>query len=100
MRWSSHGHTTLISRRARALVTKDTNTVIAGLIAEQLTGTSLPDLLAERIFVPELLHSTSFPVGDPAMPDPYMRGYTPPVDGKPMADATESIPMWVGRLGR
>ena len=70
----------------------DTNTVIAGLIAEQLTGTSLPDLLVERIFVPELLHSTSFPVGDPAMPDPYMRGYTPPVDDKPMADATESNP--------
>ena len=70
----------------------DTNTVIAGLIAEQLTGTSLPGLLSERIFVPELLHSTSFPVGDPAMPDPYMRGYTPPVDDKPMEDATESNP--------
>lgn len=70
----------------------DTNTVIAGMIAEQLTGKSLPDLLAERIFTPELLQSTSFPVGDPAMPDPHMSGYTPPVGDKPMTDATESNP--------
>jgi D-alanyl-D-alanine carboxypeptidase len=70
----------------------DTNTVIAGLIAEQLTGRSLPDLLAERIFVPELLHSTSFPVGDPAMPDPHMSGYTSSAGDKPMSEATESNP--------
>lgn len=70
----------------------DTNTIIAGMIAEQLTGTSLPELLQERIFTPELLHSTSFPVGDAAMPDPYLFGYTPPADDKPMADATESNP--------
>ena len=54
----------------------DTNTIIAGLIAEQLTGKSLPELLAERIFTPELLQFTSFPVNDPAMPDPHMSGYT------------------------
>lgn len=70
----------------------DTNTVLAGMIAEQLTGKSLPDLLAERIFTPELLHSSSFPVSDPAMPDPHLTGYTPPAEHKPMADATESNP--------
>ena len=70
----------------------DTNTIIAGMIAEQLTGTSLPDLLAERIFTPELLHSTSFPVNDPAMPDPHLSGYTPPAGDKPMSVATESNP--------
>ncbi len=70
----------------------DTNTIIAGLIAEQLTDKSLPDLLAERIFVPELLQATTFPVNDPAMPDPYLSGYTPPVGDRPMADATESNP--------
>jgi D-alanyl-D-alanine carboxypeptidase len=70
----------------------DTNLIIAGMIAEQLTGTSLPALLAERIFTPQLLHATSFPVSDPAMPDPHMRGYTPAVDDQPMLDATESNP--------
>lgn len=70
----------------------DTNTIIAGKIAEQLTGKTLPDLLAERIFTPELLHSTSFPVGETAMPDPYLSGYTPPVGDKPMTDATVSNP--------
>ena len=70
----------------------DTNTIIAGMIAEQLTGKSLPDLLAERILVPELLQATTFPVNDPAMPDPYLSGYTPPVGDQPMADATESNP--------
>ncbi len=70
----------------------DTNTVLAGMIAEQLTGMSLPDLLAERIFLPELLQSSSFPVSDPTMPDPHMTGYTPAIDARPMADATESNP--------
>jgi len=70
----------------------DTNTVIAGLIAEQLTRQSLPDLLAERIFTKELLQSTSFAVNDPTMPDPHLTGYTPPAGDKPMTDATESNP--------
>ncbi|MCA9860495.1 MAG: beta-lactamase family protein, partial [Thermomicrobiales bacterium] len=70
----------------------DTNTIIAGKIAEQLTGASLPDLLVERIFAPELLHSTSFPVNDPTMPEPYLSGYTPPAGDRPMANATESNP--------
>jgi D-alanyl-D-alanine carboxypeptidase len=70
----------------------DTNTIIAGLIAEQLTGRSLPDLLAERIFTPELLHATSFPVNDPAMPDPFMSGYLPPVGDAPMTNVTVSNP--------
>lgn len=70
----------------------DTNTIIAGKIAEQLTGQTLPELLQERIFTPELLHATSFPVNDPAMPDPFMSGYLPPADDQPMRDATESNP--------
>lgn len=70
----------------------DTNTILAGMIAEQLTGKSLPELLQERIFTPQLLHSTSFPVNDPAMPDPFMSGYTPPVGDQPILDATESNP--------
>lgn len=70
----------------------NTNTIIAGMIAEQLTGRSLPSALSERILLPYGLRSTSFPVGDSAMPLPYLHGYLPPVDGKPMVDATISNP--------
>lgn len=70
----------------------DTNTIIAGFIAEELTGTTLPDALDERIFTPRQLSATSFPVGESAMPEPYLSGYLPPVGDKPMVDATISNP--------
>jgi D-alanyl-D-alanine carboxypeptidase len=70
----------------------DTNYILAGMIAEQLTSSKLEDLLAERILAPELLSSSSFPVADPAMPDPYLSGYTPAAANKPMEDASQSNP--------
>jgi len=54
----------------------NTNTVLAGLIVEQLTGSRLEDVFAERLFEPLGLTETSFPAIDIAgLPEPHPRGY-------------------------
>ncbi|MGW7199597.1 serine hydrolase domain-containing protein [Streptomyces chryseus] len=52
----------------------NTNYVVLGLIAEQLTHRPLGRLLQERIFGPAGMHRTTFANG-PAVPGPYARGY-------------------------
>jgi D-alanyl-D-alanine carboxypeptidase len=54
----------------------NTNTVLAGLIAEQLTGKPLATLFAERLFEPLRLTETVFPdIDDASIPDPHPHGY-------------------------
>jgi D-alanyl-D-alanine carboxypeptidase len=54
----------------------NTNTVLLGLIAEQLEGMPLEDILAERIFEPLGLDETALPALDSNdLPQPYARGY-------------------------
>jgi D-alanyl-D-alanine carboxypeptidase len=54
----------------------NTNTVLLGLIAEQLEGKPLEDILAERLFEPLGLDETTFPARDSHdIPEPYARGY-------------------------
>jgi len=54
----------------------NTNTVLFALIAEQLTGSSIGDLIAERIFTPLGLTKTVFPaIEDDKLPDPHPNGY-------------------------
>lgn len=54
----------------------NTNTVLAGLIAEDLTGQPLAELFAERIFQPLRLTGIVFPdIEDASIPDPHPRGY-------------------------
>ena len=54
----------------------NTNTVLLGLIIEQLTGQSLTDVLAERIFGPLGLADTAFPPpADSTLPEPHPNGY-------------------------
>jgi D-alanyl-D-alanine carboxypeptidase len=54
----------------------NTNTVLLGLIIEQLTDRSLTDALAERIFEPLGLAHTYFPPpADAGMPEPHPHGY-------------------------
>ena len=54
----------------------NTNTVLFALIAEQLTGQSLGDLMGERIFAPLGLTQTVFPaIADSMLPDPHPQGY-------------------------
>lgn len=54
----------------------NTNTVLLGLIAEQLTGQPLHELFQERIVEPLGLEGTLLPERtDASLPEPYARGY-------------------------
>ena len=54
----------------------NTNTVLAGLIVEQITGQPLAEVLNERIFEPLRMDHTLLPaVDDATVPDPHPRGY-------------------------
>lgn len=55
----------------------NTNTVLLGLIAEQLTGLSGPELYKQRLFDKAGMSSSSFPdTSDDQIPEPFIRGYT------------------------
>jgi D-alanyl-D-alanine carboxypeptidase len=54
----------------------NTNTVLAGLIVEQITGEPLADVLRQRIFEPLSLGHTHLPaIHDGSIPDPHPHGY-------------------------
>lgn len=52
----------------------NTNTVILGMIVEQVTGRPLADVIAERIITPLGLQGTSYP-SSPDLPSPFVHGY-------------------------
>jgi D-alanyl-D-alanine carboxypeptidase len=54
----------------------NTNTVLAGLIVEQVTGMPLADVFADRIFEPLERHDTMLPaVDDATIREPHPHGY-------------------------
>ena len=54
----------------------NTNTVLLGLIAEQLEGKKLPEIYQERLFDPLGLTETSFPaLADASIAEPVAHGY-------------------------
>jgi D-alanyl-D-alanine carboxypeptidase len=54
----------------------NTNTVLAGVIAEQITGQPLAKLFRERLFDPLALSRTSLPaIDDASIPEPHAHGY-------------------------
>ena len=53
----------------------NTDNIIVGLIAEQVTGEGYGDLLAQRVFAPAGLSRTSFPTRRISLPRPFIRGY-------------------------
>ena len=54
----------------------NTNTVLLGLIAEQLEGKKLPEIYQERLFEPLGLTETSFPaLADASIAEPVAHGY-------------------------
>jgi len=54
----------------------NTNTILLGLIAEQIDGKPLSQIFQERLFDPVGLTETSFPeLGDGGLPEPYSNGY-------------------------
>lgn len=59
----------------------NTNTVILGMIAEQVTGRTIGEEISDRIIAPLGLGGTSYPT-TPDMPLPFARGYgfEPPED--------------------
>jgi D-alanyl-D-alanine carboxypeptidase len=54
----------------------NTNTVLLGLVLEQVTGEPLGELYRKWIFERLGLQETSFPNADPSIPDPHAHGYT------------------------
>lgn len=69
----------------------DTNYVLLGIIAEQVTGQSIEALIASAILKPLGLNDTSFPT-TPDMPDPYARGYFEDPKTGEVRDVTRSNP--------
>src|SRR5215207_975571 len=73
----------------------NTNTVLLGLVLEQVSGKPIGDLYRERIIEPLGLQQTSFPNADPSLPEPQAQGYTlqGQDDGEPV-NATDWNPSW------
>lgn len=74
----------------------NTNTVLAGLIAEKVTGQTLQELVSERIADPLGLEKTVLPAADDVtMPEVYARGYTVvDADTGELIDLTDANPSW------
>ena len=98
----------------------NTNTVLLGLIAQQVDGRQLPTLFRERLFVPLGMHSTAMPVITMSdLPQRDLQGYMygtnvstlhterlPPEQLKAARDGTlkpndvtDSNPSWAGAAG-
>jgi D-alanyl-D-alanine carboxypeptidase len=79
----------------------NTNTVMLGLVLEQVTGKPVGDLYREQIIEPLGLKNTSFPdPADSSIPEPHAQGYTlqGQSDGEP-ADVTDWNPSWAWTAG-
>lgn len=81
------------------------NFILLGLVAEQVTGRPIGDLIDERILSPLALDRTVYP-SDSALPEPRMSGYTLPAVVHPVGgtsntwvDATEWSPSSAGAAG-
>ena len=66
----------------------NTSHVVAGLLIERVTGTSIARQLERRLIRPLDLRHTWFPTSTAALPPPRLRGYMPLDDQPPLADAT------------
>jgi D-alanyl-D-alanine carboxypeptidase len=80
----------------------NTNTVLLGLVLEQVTGETIGQLYRERIIEPLGLQDTSFPNGaDTSLPDPHAQGYTleGQSSGAEPIDATEWNASWTWAAG-
>jgi D-alanyl-D-alanine carboxypeptidase len=69
----------------------NSNYMLLGLIVEQVTGRTIGDAIAERIFGPLGMTGSSF-ADTPDMPEPYMHGYQPLEIGVPLVDVSRSNP--------
>jgi len=80
----------------------NTNTVLLGLVLEQVTGETLEQLYRERTIEPLGLQGTPTPSGaDTSLPDPHAQGYTlqgQSSGGEPI-NATDWNPSWTWAAG-
>ncbi|MFI0261223.1 serine hydrolase domain-containing protein [Streptomyces sp. NPDC017056] len=75
----------------------NTNYLLLGMVIEHVTGHPYAEEVTRRIIRPARLSGTSFPGSDPALPEPYGRGYT--VAGGRRVDATSIDPSRAGAAG-
>jgi D-alanyl-D-alanine carboxypeptidase len=54
----------------------NTNTVLLGMVIEEVTGKQVEDVFQELVFDPLGLDGTSWPRGSTELPDPHPQGYT------------------------
>ncbi|MGW6918289.1 serine hydrolase [Kitasatospora sp. NPDC054939] len=71
----------------------NTNTVLLGLVVEQVGGQSLGEFIREQVSEPAGLKKTIFPVGS-EFPDPHAQGYTNQTPDGQTANATGWNPSW------
>lgn len=76
----------------------NTNTVLLGMIIEQVTGKPIRQVFAEKLFKPLKLTQTVWPTSS-AMPSPFAHGYTVQTLDNKEADATFRDPTWAFTAG-
>jgi D-alanyl-D-alanine carboxypeptidase len=77
----------------------NTNTVLLGVVVEQVTGQSIRDYIREHIIQPEGLTHTSFPVSGTEFPSPHSHGYWRTPDGD-IVDTADWNMSWGGAAGQ
>ncbi len=71
----------------------NTNTVLLGMVIEQVTGKPVEEVFAEQIIEPLGLEHTVFPP-DASFPEPHATGYTMQGQTDEPADASDWNPSW------
>jgi D-alanyl-D-alanine carboxypeptidase len=77
----------------------NTNTVLIGLVVEQVSGESIGAYIKRHITDPIGMTQTSFPL-DSALPDPHADGYANDTPDKSVANATNWNPSWTWAAGQ
>lgn len=73
----------------------NTNTVLLGMVIEQVTGKPFAEVLKAGILDPLGLTQTSFPGDSPVLPSPHLDGITVQTDPEgEVKDATDFNPSW------
>jgi D-alanyl-D-alanine carboxypeptidase len=81
------------SKPGEKFVYANTNYILAGLIAQKVTGSPIGKLITKRIIEPLKLRNTYWPgEGETTIRGAHPRGYFPAVDGTSPVDITESEP--------
>ena len=91
--WAGRSPNRTRSRPVRDSSTRNTNTVLLGLVVEKVSGQPLHDYIRDHISTPLGLSDTIFPT-DNAFPDPHAQGYTVQTADGAETTATDWDPSW------